>query len=72
MILLKWLGDDEEDVCQSFIRAYPIPNGTAASTMWCSRPNGGGKRFSGKHVVNWDRFSTGWRGRKNARFSKGI
>jgi hypothetical protein len=28
--------NDEEDVeCQNFIRAYPIPNGTA-STMWCS------------------------------------
>jgi putative transposase len=36
-----------EGECESFIRAYPIPSGTA-STMWCSCPNDSAKQFSGR------------------------
>ena len=35
-------------------------------------PKRGGKQSSGKPAVNWGRYSTRWRGRRNARFSKGI
>ncbi len=36
MTLLEWLDDQQwEDQCQSCIKAYPIPNGTASIT-WCS------------------------------------
>src|SRR3982751_1482489 len=54
----KWLDDpDEEDSCQIFTRANPIPNGIA-NIMWCSCPSGGGKLSSDKHVVIGGRFST--------------
>ena len=41
-------------------------------TMLYSCPNGGGKPSSVRHADIWDRFSMGWRGKRNARFSKGI
>jgi len=39
--------NDEEDECQSFIRAYPIPNGTASTTL-CSCPSAAGKPSLGE------------------------
>ena len=52
-------------------QSLSIPNGTA-STMLYSCPNGGEKPSSVRHADIWDRFSMGWRGKRNARFSKGI
>ena len=33
-------------------------------------PKCGAKQTSGRRIVNWGRFSTHWRGRKSARWSK--
>jgi len=33
----------------------------------CLCPRDDARRFSGKHVGNWDQFSMRWHGRKNAR-----
>jgi hypothetical protein len=61
MILLKWL--DDRLVGGSNVRRLSKPSPlqvglrVTASTMWCSFPNGDGKRSSGISAVNWNRFS---------------
>ena len=41
--------------CQTFIRAYPIRDGTA-NTMWCSFPSDGARCCLERRVGNWEKI----------------